>query len=107
MKLEFRYESLKRKFSLTLFAHNLLVECSKKIEKIILGNAFEQKKKKPRLKFNPGLALILLAFEQLGPGLEIFFFLNLVFYHLFECQHPFTDKLMVITEPAVANANGC
>ena len=79
----------------------MLVECSKKIEKIILGNAFEQKKKKPRLKFNPGLALILLAFEQLGPGLEIFF------YHLFECKHPFTDKLMVITEPAVANANGC
>ena len=108
MKLEFRYESLKRKFSLTLFAHNLLVECSKKIEKIILRNAFEQKKKKPRLKFNPGLALILLAFEQLGPGLEIFFFLNLAFYHLFESEHPFTDnKLMVITEPAVVNATGC
>ena len=46
MKLEFRYEGLKRKFSLTLFAQNLLVDCSKKIEKIILGNAFEQKKKK-------------------------------------------------------------
>ena len=58
MKLEFRYEGLKRKFSLTLFAHNLLVECSKKIEKIILEKAFEQKKKKPRLKFNPGLVLI-------------------------------------------------
>ena len=74
MKLEFRYESLKRKFSLTLFAHNLFVECSKKIEEIMLGNAFEQKKKKPRLKFNTGLALILLAFEQLGPGLGIFLF---------------------------------
>ena len=85
----------------------MLVDCSKKIEKIILGNAFEQKKKKPRLKFNPGLALILLAFEQLGPGLEIFFFLNLAFYHLFESEHPFTDKLMAITEPAVANTTGC
>ena len=60
------------------------------------------------MKFNPGLALILLAFEQLGPGLEILFFLNLAFYHLFESEHQFTDnKLMVITEPAVANANGC
>ena len=28
------------------------------ITKITQGNAFEQKKKKQRLKFNPGLALI-------------------------------------------------
>ena len=30
----------------------------KRIEKIMLENSFEQKKKKPGLKFNPGLALI-------------------------------------------------
>ena len=30
----------------------------KRIEKIIRENAFEQNKKKPGLKFNPGLALI-------------------------------------------------
>ena len=32
----------------------------KRIEKIIRESAFEQKKEKPRLKFNPGLALIVL-----------------------------------------------
>ena len=31
--------------------------CSKKIEKIFRENASEQKKKRRRLKFNPGLAL--------------------------------------------------
>ena len=36
----------------------------KKLAKIIPENTFQQKKKKPGLKFNPGLALI----EQLGPG---------------------------------------
>jgi len=30
----------------------------KRIEKIIQKNVFEQKKKKPGLKYNPGLALI-------------------------------------------------
>ena len=34
-----------------------MIGCSG-IEKIIRENAFGQKKKKPRLKFNPGLALI-------------------------------------------------
>ena len=38
----------------------------KRIEKIIRENAFGQKKKKPRLKFNPGLALIDL--RTTGPG---------------------------------------
>ena len=37
----------------------------KRIEKIVQENAFDEKKKRPRLKFNPGLALI--DFEQLGP----------------------------------------
>ena len=32
--------------------------CLKRIEKIIRENAFEQKTKNPRLKFNPGLAVI-------------------------------------------------
>ena len=39
MKFELRHESLKSKF------------------KIIRESAFEKKKKKPRLKFHPGLAL--------------------------------------------------
>ena len=57
-KFEFRYESLQGKFSFILFAYDLTIGCSKKIEKIIRESAFEVKKKKPRLKFNPGLALI-------------------------------------------------
>ena len=35
-----------------------MTECCKKKKKIIRENAFEQKKEKPELKFNPGLALI-------------------------------------------------
>ena len=31
-----------------------MIETSKKTEKIIRENAFEQKKKKPGVKFNPG-----------------------------------------------------
>ena len=34
-----------------------MIGYSKKIEKITQENAFDKKKKKPRLKFNPGLAL--------------------------------------------------
>ena len=33
------------------------MDALKRIEKIIRENASEQKKKKPRIKFNPGLAL--------------------------------------------------
>ena len=36
------------------------LDALKRIEKIIRESAFEQKKEKPRLKFNPGLALIVL-----------------------------------------------
>ena len=36
------------------------------MEKIIRENSFEQKSKKPRLKFKRGLALM--ALQQLGPG---------------------------------------
>ena len=35
-----------------------MIGYAKKIEKIIRESAFDKKKKKPRLKFNPGLALI-------------------------------------------------
>ena len=35
-----------------------MIGYAKENSKIIRGNAFEQKKKKVRLKFNPGLALI-------------------------------------------------
>ena len=40
-------------FSLTLFAHNLMIRCSKKMVKIILENAFGRNKKIPVLKFSP------------------------------------------------------
>ena len=34
-----------------------MIGYAKKIEKIIRESAFDKKKKKPRLKFNPGLVL--------------------------------------------------
>ena len=43
------------------------MDALKRIEKIIQENAFEQKEKKPRLKFNPGLALI--GLRTTGPRL--------------------------------------
>ena len=42
-------QSIQSKFSFILFAYNLMIGYSKRIEKIIRENAFEQKKKKPRL----------------------------------------------------------
>ena len=54
---ELRYESLKSQFSWILFAYNLMIGYAKKIDKIIRESAFEKKKKKPGLKFNPGLGL--------------------------------------------------
>ena len=56
-KFELGYESLKSKFTLILFAYNLMTGYSKRIEKIIRQCAFDKKKKKPWLKVNPGLAL--------------------------------------------------
>ena len=64
-KFEFRYESLKSKFSLILFVNNLGLATLKRIEKIVGENAFDEKKKRPRLKFNPGLALI--SLQTTGP----------------------------------------
>ena len=46
-KFELRYESLKSKFSLILFAYNLMIGYSKKKEKIILEGAFDKKKTNP------------------------------------------------------------
>ena len=43
------------------------MDALKRIEKIIQENAFEQKEKKLRLKFNPGLALI--GLQTTGPRL--------------------------------------
>ena len=42
-KFELRYESLKSKFSLILFAFNLMTGYSKKIKKIIRESAFGKK----------------------------------------------------------------
>ena len=56
-KFELKYESLKSKFSLILFAYNLMIGYSKKNKEIIRESAFDSKKKKPGLKFNLRLAL--------------------------------------------------
>ena len=47
-----------------------MIGCSKKNsqDKIVQENAFDEKKKRPGLKFNPRLALIM-AFKQLAPEL--------------------------------------
>ena len=52
-------ESLKSIFSLILFAYNFMIGYSKKkkTEKIIRDSAFNKKKTRTGLKFNPGLAL--------------------------------------------------
>ena len=52
MKFEFKCETLKSKFSLILVVYNLIIRYSKKNRE----NAFDEKKR-PRLTFNPGLAL--------------------------------------------------
>ena len=58
MKFDLKYAgSLKSKFNLILFAYNLMIGYSKKNRENILEPAFDNKKKKPTLKFNPRLAL--------------------------------------------------
>ena len=47
-----------------------MIGCSKKNRENYRENAFEQKKKKPRLKFNPGLALI--GLRTTGPWLPAY-----------------------------------
>ena len=56
---------LKSQFRWVLFAYNLMIGCAKKIEKIIWESAFDKKKKKHRLKFNPGL--VLTSIRTTGP----------------------------------------
>ena len=48
---------LKSKFSLILFAYNLMIGYSKRLEKIIRESAFDNKKENAGSKFNPGLVL--------------------------------------------------
>ena len=59
-KFEFRYENLKSKIQFNSFCQQFddCVATLKRIEKIVQENAFDEKKKRPRLKFNPGIALI-------------------------------------------------
>ena len=45
--------AFKSQFNLILFVYNFMMDGPKTIEKIIRENAFDQKKRKPRLKFNP------------------------------------------------------
>ena len=67
-KFEHKYESLKSKFSLILFAYNL--DTLKRIKKIIRESAFDSKKKKPGLKFN--LRLALTGVRTTGPWYRIY-----------------------------------
>ena len=48
-----------------MLCYVMLLDALKKREKIPRENAFEQQKKKPRLKFNPGLGLI--GLQTTGP----------------------------------------
>ena len=56
---ELRYESLKSRFSLILFAYNLMIGYSKKLEKVIFlrKRICIQRKRNPVQNYNPGLAL--------------------------------------------------
>ena len=56
MNFDFRSESFERKSTSIIFVNKLIIGCSKK-EENCPKKAFEQRKK-PGLKFNPGLALI-------------------------------------------------
>ena len=53
-KFEFRYKSLKSKFSLILSNYSLMVGYSNKNKENFPESAFNQQKKISRLKFNPG-----------------------------------------------------
>ena len=59
--------AFKSQFSLIRFIYNLMRDGPKTIEEIIRENAFDQKKKTPRLKFNPFKRRS--AFEKPGPVL--------------------------------------
>ena len=58
MKFDFRSESFERKSTSIIFVNKLIIGCSKKKEEIVLKRLLNRERKKPGLKFNPGLALI-------------------------------------------------
>ena len=49
-KFEFRYESLKSKFSFILFTYNLMIGCSKKNRENYPGKCFWTKEKETQVK---------------------------------------------------------
>ena len=53
-RFEFRFESLKDISVLVLFVYKLIIGSSKIVQKNMRENAFEHKKKKPRLNLTPG-----------------------------------------------------
>ena len=62
MKSDFRFESLKGKFSSNPLDQNLMIGCPKRNRGGYTKKAFELGLQKPALKFNSGLEL-----EQPGP----------------------------------------
>ena len=56
MNPDFRYESLKREFSIILFFYNLMIECFKRIEEISPKEALEQRNKETWVSFEASLA---------------------------------------------------
>ena len=64
-KFEFGFESFKSKFTLILSVSKLMIGCSKNNNIGCSKNAFEQKKKKPRLNLTLGQALI--SLRTTGP----------------------------------------
>ena len=65
-KFEFRYESLKSKFSWILFVNSLMIGYSKENRENCPRKCFWWKEKRPGLKFNPVLALI--GLRTTGPS---------------------------------------
>ena len=51
MNSDFRYESLKREFSIILFFYNLMIGCSKRIEEISPKEALEERNKEIWVSF--------------------------------------------------------
>ena len=120
-KFEFKYESLKSKFRLIHFVLNLMNGCSKKNREIIQENNLEQKKKKPGLTFNPGLAII--SFWTTRPALTVklyFFFSSEISPKLFhvsaifffpekelELSTPLMERLLFINQVNNRSFNQC
>ena len=65
MKSVFRSGNFKRRFTLIIFVYNLMMGCTKSIEKIVLKRHLSEEIKKPGFKFNP--EFVLMAFRTTGP----------------------------------------